>query len=166
MKIKEKQLNAIKNINTDSKSLKAISFYSGLSPEAKKLLDELIKERNTIDPEKFVCVKTDGTIFNFNTVTYSLEFASNIYNDKTSLEDAKKSQYKMVSLLNELRNYKPTNPNKITAKKITLINAKKLYNNRNNVIKAFENRVFPFKDGFQKKESIMSNKVLPDWVKK
>ena len=72
----------------------------------------------------------------------------------------------MVSLLNELRNHKPTNPDKIAAKKIILINAKKLYNNRNNAIKAFENRVFPFKDGFQKKESIMSNKVLPDWVKK
>ena len=60
----------------------------------------------------------------------------------------------MVSLLNELRNYKPTNPDKIAAKKIILINAKKLYNNRNNVIKAFENRVFPFKDGFQKKSQL------------
>ena len=30
-----KQLNAIKNISTGSKSLKAISFFSGLSPEAK-----------------------------------------------------------------------------------------------------------------------------------
>ena len=34
-----------------------------------------------------------------------------------------------------------------------------------NVIKAFENGVFPFKDGFQKKESDMSDKALPDWVK-
>ena len=30
-----KQLNAIKNISTGSKSLKAIIFFSGLSPEAK-----------------------------------------------------------------------------------------------------------------------------------
>ena len=30
-----KQLNAITNISTGSKSLKAISFFSGLSPEAK-----------------------------------------------------------------------------------------------------------------------------------
>ena len=33
--------------------------------------------------------------------------------------------------------------------------AEKLYNNRDNVIKAFENRVFSFKDGFQKKESCL-----------
>ena len=30
-----RQLNAIKNINTGSKALKAIGFFSGLSPEAK-----------------------------------------------------------------------------------------------------------------------------------
>ena len=33
--------------------------------------------------------------------------------------------------------------------------AEKLYNNRDNVIKAFENRVFSFEDGFQKKESCL-----------
>ena len=32
----KKQLDAIKNIKTDSKSLKAISFFTGLSPEARK----------------------------------------------------------------------------------------------------------------------------------
>ena len=40
-----------------------------------------------------------------------------------------------------------------------------MYNNRNNVIKAFENKFFPFKDGFREKESDMSDKALPDWVK-
>ena len=41
-----------------------------------------------------------------------------------------------------------------------------MYNNRNNVIKAFENEVFPFRDGFQKKkESGTSDKSLPNWVK-
>ena len=64
----KKQLDAIKNIKTDSKSLKTISFFSGLSPEAKKLLDELKKrKKNAIDHEKRFCVKTDETIFNFNT---------------------------------------------------------------------------------------------------
>ena len=33
------------------------------------------------------------------------------------------------------------------------------------VIKAFENGVLPYKDGFWKKESDMFNKALPDWVK-
>ena len=70
----KKQLDAIKNIKTDSKSLKAINF-SGLNPEAKKLLDELKKEKNTIVPEKHVCAKFDGTHFNFNSFKNSLEFA-------------------------------------------------------------------------------------------
>ena len=47
-----KQLSAIKNINAGSKLLKAFGFFSGLSPEAKKLLDELKKEKNTFNSEK------------------------------------------------------------------------------------------------------------------
>ena len=40
-------------------------FFSGLSPETKKLLDELRKEKTTIDSENRDGVKTDGIIFNF-----------------------------------------------------------------------------------------------------
>ena len=57
----------------------------------------------------------------------------------------------MFSLLNDSKENNPTNTKKIKPEKETLINAKKLYNNRDNVIKAFENGVFPFKDGFKKK---------------
>ena len=41
----KKQLDAIKNIKTDSESLKPISFFGGLSLEVKKLLDDLKKEK-------------------------------------------------------------------------------------------------------------------------
>ena len=41
----KKQLDAMKNIKTDSKSLKTIRFFSVISPEAKKLLDELKKRK-------------------------------------------------------------------------------------------------------------------------
>ena len=41
----KKQLDAIKNIKTDSESLKTISFFGGLSLEVKKLLDDLKKEK-------------------------------------------------------------------------------------------------------------------------
>ena len=37
-----------------------------------------------------------------------------------------------------------------------------LYNRRNNVSKAFENKAFPFKDGFQKYEPDLSDE---DWVR-
>ena len=81
-----------------------------------------------------------------------LELASNIHNDKALLlGKAKNNQYKILKQLSDLKEYDPTNTNKINSKKETLINAEKLYN-RYIVIKAFENGVFPFKDGFQKKK--------------
>ena len=64
-----------------------------------------------------------------------------------------------------LKSLNQTNLNKIKCKEEGLTNAEKLYNNRNNVIKAFENGFFLFSDGFQKKESGMSDKSLPNWVK-
>ena len=63
-------------MNTDSKSLATISYFSQLSAKVKKLYEEIKKEKNDIDPEKFVCVKTDGTIFNFNKFKNSLDLAS------------------------------------------------------------------------------------------
>ena len=43
-----------------------IGFFSGLSSQAKELLDELKEEKNSIDSKILVCVKSDGTIFNIN----------------------------------------------------------------------------------------------------
>ena len=41
-----------------------------------------------------------------------------------------------------------------------------MYNNKGNVIKAFEDGIFPFNNGFyQKEESNMADKALQDWVK-
>ena len=37
---------------------------------------------------KNACVKTDGTIFNFTKFKNSLDFASNIYRNKSLLKDA------------------------------------------------------------------------------
>ena len=67
----EKQLKAIedhgtKQLDTDSKSLKSVSYFSQLSTKAKDLFEKIRKEKNDIDPEKFVYVKPDGTIFNLN----------------------------------------------------------------------------------------------------
>ena len=79
-------MNAIKNINTGSKSLNAISFSSGLSPERKQLMSEIKKEENDIDPEKRVCTKSDGKILNFNTFKPLFKFDSSIYDCKIILE--------------------------------------------------------------------------------
>ena len=56
----------------------------------------------------------------------------------------------MFGLPNHLKKYQPKNLKKTKSKEEALTNAE-IYNNRDNVIKAFENRVFPFSDGFQKK---------------
>ena len=127
------------------------------------MLDDLKEEKNNIDSKRLVSTKSDGTIFNFNVFKSSLEFASDIYNGKILLVEAKKDRYKMQ--LKDLEKYDPKNPDKINSRKETLINVKKFYNNKNNVIRAFEDRVFLFKDGFWKKESDMSDEALPDWVK-
>ena len=40
-----------------------------------------------------------------------------------------------------------------------------MYNNKDNVIKAFEDGIFPFKDGFRQNESDVTDETLSDWVK-
>ena len=153
----EKQLKAIENKNekqldTNLKSLKSISYFSQLSTKAKELFEKIKKEKNDIDPEKFVCVKTDGTIFNFNKFKNSLDLASNIYRNRKLLKDAENKQSEIKILLNKLRKYNPTKLKKINAKEETLSVAEKLLNNRQEVIDAFKTGIFPYIDGFQIKE--------------
>ena len=76
-------------------------FNKGLGKDKakKKLFEKIKKEKNDIDPEKFVCVKTDGTIFNFNKFKNSLDLASNIYRNKSLLKDAENKQHEVKILL-------------------------------------------------------------------
>ena len=141
-----------KQLDRDPKSLQAISYFSQLSTKAKEFYVKIIKEKNDIDPEEFACVKTDGTIFNFNKFKPSQDLASNIYRDKNLLKDAENKQSNIKILLNKLRNYNPTKPKKIKAKEETLSAAEKLLNNRQEVIDAFKTGIFPYIDRFQIKE--------------
>ena len=58
---------------------------SQLSTKAKELFEKFEKEKNDIDSEKFVSVKTDGIVFNFNKFKNSLDLASDIYRNKSLL---------------------------------------------------------------------------------
>ena len=107
-------------MDTDSKSLNAISYFSQLSAKTKEFYEKIKKEKNDIDPEKFVCVKADGTVSNFNKLKKSIDLASNTYRDKKLLKDAKNEQHDIKILLNKLRNYNPTKLKKIKAKEETL----------------------------------------------
>ena len=53
---------------------------------------KLKKEKNDSNPEKFVCVKTGGTIFNFNKFKISIDLASDTYRDKNLLKDVENKQ--------------------------------------------------------------------------
>ena len=69
----------------------------------------------------------------------------------------------MSKQLEDPEGYNPTNLDKINSRKETLINAEELNNNRYNVKKAFEDQIFPLKDGFyQKEESHVDGKALQD----
>ena len=73
--------------------------------KGKRIVWKIKKEKNNVDPEKFFCIKTDGTIFNFNKFKNSIDFASNIYRDKKLLEETENEQHDINILLNKLRNY-------------------------------------------------------------
>ena len=117
------------------------------------MCEKISKEKRDIDLEKFVCVKTDGTIFNFNKLKILLDLASNIYRNKRLLKDAENEQSKIKILLKKLRKYNQTKPKMIKVKKESLNAAGKLLNNRQEVIDVFKTVIFPYEDGFQKKES-------------
>ena len=57
----------------------------------------------------------------------------------------------MLILLNRLKQYNPSNLKKIKAKEETKRATTKLYINRQDIIKAFKTGVFPYIDGFKKK---------------
>ena len=123
-------------------------------------MNEIKEEQKNIDREKLVCSKSNEKI---NTFKPSFRFPSSIYDGKITLEEAKRNQYKMLKQLKVLEKYNPKSSDKTNSRKETLINAEELYNNRKKVNKP-ENGVFPFNDGFRKKESYASDKALADWV--
>ena len=105
MKIKiKKQLDKNeKQLDTNSKSLKSISYFSQLSTTANELFEKIKKEKNDIDSEKLVCVKTDGTISNFNEFKSSLALASNIYRKKSLLKDAENKKKRNKNIIKQTK---------------------------------------------------------------
>ena len=141
-----------KQLDKNSNSLNSISYFSQLSTKANELFEKIKKEKDDIDSENLFCLKTDGTIVNFNEFKNSFDLASNIYRKKSLVEDAENKQSEIKILLNRLRKYSPRNLKKVKAKEETLSGAEKLLNNRQEVIDAFKTGVFPCIDGFQIKE--------------
>ena len=166
MKIKEKkQLEQIKNINADSKSLKKISFFSRISEKAKKIIDSIKIIDDWLETTQLICTKTDGrTQHEFNKFTLPLKFTSKIYQHDLTLQKAEDDQQELKILINKLNNdYNPRNKTKIKENDDTLESANKLYSIREDIIDAFSKGIFSYIDGFQvEKETDKETNEQPD----
>ena len=126
----EKQLDAIKNMNISSKPLmEIVFFFSTLSDEAKKLMNEIKIIDDWLDNAQLVCTKTDGiTKYYFSNFTFPSIFASKIYNKNLSLQEAEANQQELEILINKLNNdYNPRNQIKINEQNDTLKSARKFF---------------------------------------
>ena len=117
-----------------------------------------------LDKTQFICTKTDGkTIYNFSHFTSPLKFASKIYNKDFTLKEAEDNQQELEILINKLSNkYNPLNKIKIKEKNDTLESAKKLFNIRKEIIRAFKRGIFPYIDGFKVDEELDKNRFFKD----
>ena len=152
----KKQLDAIKNININSKPVKTIGFFSTLSDKAKKLIVNIKQLDDWLDTAQLVCTKTDGkTRYHFSNFTFPSKFAPKIYNKDFTMQEAEDDQQELKMLMNKLNNnYSPKNKIKIEEKGDTLKSAKRFFSIREVIIRAFKRGIFPYIDGVKvEKES-------------
>ena len=150
----EQQLKELKNLDK-SRTLKAISEIGKKNYEANKILLDVKKIDVKLNDAELVCMKTDGTKYNFNTFTLPLKFVEKICNYEITLDEAKDDQDKLEKLINRLENYKAKKLLKIEEKKNVLKSATELFRARENIIRFFEERIFLFKGNvFKTKEEL------------
>ena len=148
---RKKQLEQIKNINIDLKPLKIISFFSTISEDAKKLMENINVIDDWLDTAQLICRKTDGkTKYDFNKFIFPWKFTSKIYRYDLTLKEAKDDQQKLEILINKLNNnYNPKTKIKIKEKTNAIKSAKRLLFTREEIINAFKKGIFPYIDGCQ-----------------
>ena len=77
-----------------------------------------------------------------------------MFNGHISIKQAKDEQDEMKEKITKLENYNPINEQKIKSKEEVFNNAKKLFDIRSKIIKAFEDGVFSlFKENLHKKQA-------------
>ena len=106
----KKQLEEIKNIDIRSKPLKAISFFSKISEEAKKLMNNIKVMDDWRETAQPICTKTDGkTKYDFNKLTLPLKLATKFFRHDLTLQEARNDQQNLKILINKLKNnYSPS----------------------------------------------------------
>ena len=101
----KKQLEEIKTINVGSKPLKTINFFSKITEDAKKLMENIKIIDDWLETAQLICTKTDGkTKYDFNKFTLPLKFATKIYRHDLTLQEAKGNEQDLEILVNKPNN--------------------------------------------------------------
>ena len=90
IKIKKQKTNNTNNI--DTKPPNVFNYLKDLSREANDLMDEIEEVDENIDIYNLAFIGSNKRKFNFNTFRMPLNFLSDIYNGKISLEEAEFAQ--------------------------------------------------------------------------
>ena len=115
--------------------------------EANKLLSEFKKIDETLDNAELVCIKTDGTKYDFNRFSLPLRFIEKIHNYEITLDQAKNKQTELRILINKLNNdYNPRISKKSREKNRVSESPRKLSYARDNIIDFFEKGTLPNKE--------------------
>ena len=72
-------------------------------------MDEINKKIKDNKDKNFLCIHSNGKVFNFYKFANLSLFGNKIFNGKTSIEDALKEQVKMEKFLMSLEKYDPSN---------------------------------------------------------
>ena len=129
----EKQMTEIKDINRNNK-LKVIDKIGRKSANANKILRDIKKINNKLESAELVCIKTDGTKYDFNIFMLPLRFAEKIHNYEITLDEAINNQTELSMLINKLNNYNPRIPEKVNEKNNVLNSARELWDVRKDII--------------------------------
>ena len=97
----EKQMREIKDINGNN-TPKVIDKTGRKSANANKILLDIKKINSKLESAELVCIKTDGTKYDFNIFTLPLRFAEKIHNHEITLDKAINNQTELSILINKL----------------------------------------------------------------
>ena len=139
----ERQLEAIGTYGATSRSQK-LEFDNEKNQEAKELFEEVNKISREDKYKKFVRLHSNGTPYDFNKFRNIKLLGNDMFNGYISIKQAKDEQDEMKEEITKLENYNPTNEQETKSKEEGFNNAKKLFDIKSKIIRAFDDDIFPF----------------------
>ena len=114
-----------------------------LSQEAINILNKLANQENLIDSKKLSFKGGNNRDYDFSSYRPLKELFRTIYYGEILLAEAEREQNEFDDLFDNLRAYRPRNPEYTKSRESLLINAKKIYDRREITIDAFNDKIFP-----------------------